>query len=109
MHGQHALAFALLVATKLQLQPPKTAGHGFHFILPDQIITEVRPGAARPALNTKAMVCGCLPLEATTYTPCLARLALLNDAMIVMYDQLHHAVAHLALRIHVAAQSRCDA
>ena len=109
MHEQHALAFGLLVATKLQLQPPKTAGHAFHFVLPDRIITEVRPGAARPALNNKAIVSGCLPLEATTYTPCLAPLALLSDAMIVMYDQLHHAVAHLAVRIHVAAQSRCDA
>ena len=109
MDGQHALAFALLVATKLQLQPPKTAGHAFHFILPDRIITEVRPGAARPALNNKEIVSGRLPLEATIYTPCLARLALLSDAMIVTYDQLHHAVAHLALRIHVAAQSRCDA
>jgi len=83
MHGQHSLAFGLLVATKLQLRPPKTVGYGFHFILPDQIISEVRPGAARPALNNKAIVSGCLPLEATTYTPCLARLALLSDAMIV--------------------------
>ena len=83
MHGQHALAFGLLVATKLQLQPPKTAGYGFHFILPDQTISEFRPGAARPVLNNKAIVSGCLLLEATTYTPCLARLALLSDAMIV--------------------------
>ena len=84
MHGQHSLAFGLLVGTtKLQLRPPKTVGYGFHFILPDQIISEVRPGAARPALNNIAIVSGCLPLEATTYTPCLARLALLSDAMIV--------------------------
>ena len=83
MREQHALAFGLLVATKLQLQPPKTAGYGFHFILPHQIINEVRPGAARPALKNIAIVSGRLPLEATTYTPCLARLALLSDAMIV--------------------------
>ena len=83
MREQHALAFGLLVATKLQLQPPKTAGYGFHFILPDQIINEIRPGAARPALKNIAIVSGRLPLEATTYTPCLARLALLSGAMIV--------------------------
>ena len=83
MREQHALAFGLLVATKLQLQPPKTAGYGFHFILPDQIINEIRPGAARPALKNIAIVSGRLPLEATTYTPCLARLALLSDATIV--------------------------
>jgi hypothetical protein len=83
MREQHALAFGLLVATKLQLQPPKTAGYGFHFILPDQIINEIRPGAARPALKNIAIVSGRLPLEATTYTPCLARLALLSDALIV--------------------------
>ena len=83
MHEQHALAFGLLVATKLQLQPPKTAGYGFHFILPDQIINEIRPGAARPALKNIAIVSGRLPLAATTYTPCLARLALLSDAMFV--------------------------
>ena len=83
MREQHALAFGLLVATKLQLQPPKTAGYGFHFILPDQIINEIRHGAARPALKNIAIVSGRLPLEATTYTPCLARLALLSDAMIV--------------------------
>ena len=83
MREQHALAFGLLVATKLQLQPPKTAGYGFHFILPDQIINEIRPGAARPALKNIAIVSGRLPLEATTYTPCLARLALLSDAMSV--------------------------
>ena len=83
MREQHALAFGLLVATKLQLQPPKTAGYGFHFILPDQIINEIRPGAARPALKNIAIVSGRLLLEATTYTPCLARLALLSDALIV--------------------------
>ena len=83
MHEQHALAFGLLVATKLQLRPPKTVGYGFHFILPDQIINEIRPGAARPALKNIAIVSGRLPLEATTYTPCLARLALLSDALIV--------------------------
>ena len=83
MHEQHALAFGLLVATKLQPQPPKTAGYGFHVILPDQTISEFRLGAARPALSNKAIVSGCPPLEATTYTPCLARLALLSDAMIV--------------------------
>ena len=83
MREQRALAFGLLVATKLQLQPPKTAGYGFHFILPDQIINEIRPGAARPALKNIAIVSGRLPLEATTYTPCLARLALLSDALIV--------------------------